>query len=162
MSTANPASTASLPPARGVASTPTGTRHPHRWIIAAVVIALAVVGLITYGFHEADQEADAKADQLIAAFQQAGLPVPANRDTITRTLGNDGGAVCDDPGGALRTGLLNAQLVNGASFVGQRPIRGAVNVVRGESLILQVYCPDQLPAFRDSVSGYRLDDTVKE
>jgi hypothetical protein len=73
-------------------------------------------------------------------------------------LGDDGGPVCRDPGDALNKALLDAQLVNGAAFVGQRPILSDPGVIRGESLVLQVYCPDQLGAFHDAVHGYHLDD----
>ena len=139
---------------------PEGWAQAHRWVIVIVLVALAVVGLITYGFAQRNQEADAKADQLVTELQNAGLRVPASHDTITNVLGNDGGLVCEDPGSALRKALLDQQLVNGAAFVGQRPVIGDVHLVQGTVIVLQVYCPDKVDAFRDALNNYKLDNVV--
>lgn len=138
-----------------------GWSQPHRWAIVAVLVVLVVVGLLTYGWMHSNAEADRKADQLIQQLEAAGLPVPANRDTITRVLGTDGGPVCDDPGSALRKALLDQQLTNGGSFVGQRPVRASRNILRGELIVLEVYCPDQVEALRDRIDDYRVDDVDK-
>lgn len=133
----------------------------HRWVIVAVLLVLVVIGLVSYGFEESDERAEAKADQLIAALQVADLPTPENRDTITRVLGNDGGPVCEDPGNALRRALLNASLVNGAAFVGQRPIRAERNLLEAQLLVLEIYCPDELEDLREHIDDYRVDDVSK-
>lgn len=138
-----------------------GWAQPHRWAIVAVLAVLVVVGLLTYGWMHSNAEADRKADQLIQQLEAAGLTVPVNRDTITRVLGTDGGPVCDDPGSALRKALLDQQLTNGGSFVGQRPVRASRNILRGELIVLQVYCPDQVDALRDRIEDYRVDDVDK-
>lgn len=138
-----------------------GWSQPHRWAIVAVLAVLVVVGLLTYGWMHADDEAERKADQLIQQLEAAGLPVPANRDTITRVLGTDGGPVCDDPGSALRKALLDQQLTNGGSFVGQRPVRASRDILRGELIVLEVYCPDEVDALRDRIEDYRVDDVSK-
>jgi hypothetical protein len=41
------------------------------WIIGAAVVALMVVGLITYGAHEASEAAQQKAATLTQSFEQA-------------------------------------------------------------------------------------------
>lgn len=135
----------------------TGWAQTHRWVIVVVLVALVAVGLGVYRFHHQDAVAEAKAEQLTAELRRAGLPAPST-DTIARVLGDDGGPVCRDPGDALNKALLDAQLVNGAAFVGQRPILGDPDMILGESLVLQVYCPGQLTAFHDAVRGYHLDD----
>jgi hypothetical protein len=137
-----------------------GWAQTHRWVIIVVIVALAVVGLITYGFHQHDEAAQAKAQQLTEQLRAAGLRVPASQDTIVNVFGTDGGAVCDDPGGALRKALVDQQLVNGAANVGQRPVIGEVHLVKGATIVLQVYCPDKVAAFKDQVDGYHLDDVV--
>ena len=43
------------------------------------------------------RQASDKADEFIAALDEAGLTAPS-KDQITRVLGDDGGALCDDPG----------------------------------------------------------------
>jgi hypothetical protein len=133
-----------------------GWRHPHRWVIIVVLVALVVIGLVVYRFHARSPQADAKADQLITALHQAGLPAPS-RDTIARVLGPDGGPLCENPGSALNKALLDTQLVNGAAFVGQRPILGEANVIRAGEVALRVYCPDELAAFQAYVHTYHLD-----
>jgi hypothetical protein len=130
------------------------------WLIGLVVVVLAVIGLITYSGKQQSEEANAKATQLTQALQQAGLNVPADQDIITRSLGTDGGAVCDNPANALGRALLFDQLVNGASFVGRRPVIADTNVLKGELAILNVYCPEKVQQFRDKTQDLKLDDTL--
>jgi hypothetical protein len=137
-----------------------GWAQTHRWVIIVVIVALAVVGLITYGFHQHNEAAQAKAQQLTQELQKAGLRAPASQETIVNVLGTDGGPVCADPGAALRKALVDQQLVNGAANVGQRPIIGEVRLLRGAVIVLQVYCPDKVDAFRDQVNNYKLDNVV--
>ena len=148
-------------------STPAGApakeHDEHRflyWLIGLVVVVLAIVGLITYSGKKQTEEASAKATQLTQAFQQAGLRVPADQDIITRSLGTDGGAVCDNPASALGRALLFDQLTNGADFVGRRPVIADTNVLKGELLILNTYCPEKVQQFRDKTQDLKLDDTI--
>jgi hypothetical protein len=105
--------------------TPQEAPESHRTmyiVIGAVLVVLCVVGLIVYDAAQDNQEAQAKADQLVQQFERAGLPVPADTDQIVATLGDDGGAVCANPANALGKANLADQLTNGASFVGRRPV----------------------------------------
>jgi hypothetical protein len=135
--------------------------HAHRWVIVGVLLVLLVIGLLSYGVSE-NRQADAKADELIAALERAGLPTPESRDTIVNALGDDGGAVCEDPGSSLRKALLDQSLVNGASFVGQRPIRADGDLLRAQLIVLRVYCPDEIDGLRDRIDDYRVDDVDDE
>lgn len=132
------------------------------WIVGGVVVVLIVIGLIAYNSQESDQQAQAKAQELTQKFEQAGLPVPADQDIIIRSLGDDGGAVCENPANALGSAMLNDQLSNGAAFVGRRPVVADRRVVLGELLILETYCPDELQEFRDQFDDFKYDDTIKE
>jgi hypothetical protein len=143
--------------------------HEHasartRWIIylafGVVAVILAVIGLVTYRHHEASETASAKADQLIAALQEAGLTPPA-KDQIVRVLGEDGGAMCEDPGAALNQAIRNQVGSNGAAGPGQRPGPIASHTIQGEILALQIYCPDQLPEFMKYVDGLDLRDLIR-
>ena len=101
------------------------SEHDHRpvyYAIAGVLIVLTVIGLFTYASGSDDREAQDKAQQLTQEFEAAGLPVFASQDQITAALGNDGGAVCDDPAAALRKANLNAQLVQRGLVRRQRPV----------------------------------------
>jgi hypothetical protein len=131
------------------------------YIIAAVFVGLLlVVSLLSYRSKESSQAAEQKANQLIAALQKAGAH-PPTQDQIVRVLGDDGGAVCDDPSGALRKAILLGQIMNGAAGPGMRPVIGDNRVVRGELLVIGIYCPDELPRFQEFVNNLKFDDTVK-
>ncbi|MGW5240068.1 hypothetical protein ACWEOW_14160 [Monashia sp. NPDC004114] len=139
------------------------THREHRTmyiIIAAVFVVLLVVSLFTHRAKESTEQAQAKANQLILALKAAGLPAP-NQDQVVTVLGDDGGAVCDDPSGALRKSIFLGQLMNGAAGPGMRPVIADNRVVKGELAIIKIYCPDQLPSFQEFVNGLNLDNTVK-
>jgi hypothetical protein len=42
-----------------------------------------------------------------------------------------------------------------------RPIISDNRVVRGQLLVLKIYCPDKLPSFQEFVNGLNLGDNVK-
>lgn len=132
------------------------------WVIGAVLLALLVGGIAIFRHESHSRKASAKTRQLTAALRAEGLDVPIGTETITRVLGSDGGPVCDDPGSALAKGILLGQLSNGASSVGQRPVIVGRQVVQGELIVLKVYCPDQVPKFRDLVAGLKFDNTIKD
>ena len=48
--------------------------------------------------------------------------MPVDQDIFVRSLGSDGGAVCDNPANALGRATLLDQMTNGADFVGRRPV----------------------------------------
>ena len=131
------------------------------WLIAVFVGALMIVGLITYSGQKSNQQAQQKAQQLVTKYEQAGLPVPEDIDIVIRTLGDDGGAVCDNPASALGKATLADQITNGADFVGRRPVIIDRDLVIGELLILQTYCPEHLEKYRERIDDYKYDDTVE-
>ena len=144
--------------------TPQEAPESHRTmylIIGAVLVVLCVIGLILYDAAQDNQEAQANADQLVQAFERAGLPVPSDTDQIVATLGDDGGAVCANPANALGKAMLADQITNGASFVGRRPVIFDRRFVVGEALILQIYCPDELPDYQEQIDELKYDDTLK-
>ena len=152
------------------APTPTPPQEPPSgnglgviyWVIAGVLVVLVIVGLITYSGEKQDQEAEAKAEQLSQRLEQAGLPVPPELDIIVRTLGTDGGNVCENPASALGRATLNDQITNGADFVGRRPVIIDRRIILAEALILDTYCPEKLDEFRDKFNDYKVDDTIKD
>ena len=152
------AATPSRPPIEQ--SSDTGDRLIF-WIVGGTVLLLMVVGLFTYSAKERDEESQALAAELTQKFEQAGLPVPEDQDILVRTLGNDGGAVCDNPADALGRALLLEQLGNGASFVGRRPVIADRRVVLGQALIMETYCPDELDEFRQNFDDLKYDDVIK-
>ena len=131
------------------------------WIVGALVVLLAIAGLFVFNSKESSEQAVAKAQELTAKFEQAGLRVPEDQDILIRTLGDDGGAVCDNPADALGRALLLDQLSNGASFVGRRPVIADRRAVLGQALIMETYCPDELDEFRENFDDLKYDDVIK-
>jgi Tfp pilus assembly protein FimT len=139
---------------------PGRTRRTIYIVVGVVVLVLAVIGLISFHSGKETAEAEAKADQLSAALGAAGAPVPS-KEQIVRVLGDDGGAVCDNPNSALKKATLYGQLTNGAAGPGIRPVIADTRVVQGELLVLKIYCPDQLPEFRELVGSLKLADLLR-
>ena len=132
----------------------TSTQHGRRvtyLVIAGALALLLVVCLVFYRSAQSSQQAQDKANQLTAALQKAGVNAVPSQEQIVRVLGDDGGAICQDPASALRKALLFSQLTNGAGGPGMRPVIVDRKIFKGELLVIQIYCPDQLPQFQQLV-----------
>ena len=134
------------------------------WIIGGVVIVLCVAGLIAYTGQKEDERATQKAQELTQKLEQAGLRAP-DQDILVRTLGDDGGAVCDvaeDNDDGLAKAILYDQLTNGAGHVGKRPIIADRRVVQGSILIVETYCPEEIDKLREAVDDLEFDDVIED
>lgn len=128
-------------------------------VVTYVVIGiffLLLTGVAMFSFLSAreDQRATEKASQLSAELAAAGMRVPTS-EQIARSLGDDGGAVCADPGNALRRGVLYGMLTNGAAGPGQRPVIVDNNVLHGQLLIMKVYCPQYVERLQEVVDDLK-------
>lgn len=123
-------------------------------IVAAALVILLVVALFAGHSARSTRTAQTKADQLTAALRAVGARAPSH-DQIVRVLGDDGGAICADPNGALNKATLLAGLANGAGGPGTRPVVADSRLVKGETLVISVYCPDKLAGFQQFVTGIR-------
>jgi hypothetical protein len=88
--------------------------------------------------------------------------VPQDQNVFVRSLGSDGGAVCDNPATALGKATLADTITNGADFVGRRPVIIDRRILQGEKLILETYCPDKLQAYRDQIDDFKTDNVLKD
>lgn len=131
------------------------------WIVGSVVVILCIVGLFTYRSGQEDQRAADLAGELTQKIESAGFVAP-DQDIIVRSLGDDGGAVCEDPADALRTAILHDLVANGASFVGRRPVIADRRIIAGQALILETYCPEELEKFRAKFDDLKFDDTLND
>ncbi|MGW5309588.1 hypothetical protein ACWEQ0_06885 [Nocardia thailandica] len=129
-------------------------------VVAITFAILLVVGLFAFSSASSNAQAEAKADQLITALERAGVAHPPSRDQVVRVLGEDGGAVCADPNSALTRAALLAQLANGAGGPGTRPVIVDERVLRGELLVLSIYCPEHLDDFQQFAHDLRTGDVV--
>lgn len=136
----------------------------HRWIYLGsivLLVAMLVTGLLSFSQLHATDRANEKAKQLSAKLSSAGYPVPTH-DQITHTLGEDGGAVCEDPANALNQAQWTYGMSNGAGGPGQRPVLSDREIVRAEAIVLSVYCPGRLAALQDKIDDLDLRDTVRK
>jgi hypothetical protein len=132
----------------------TSTQKDRRLVYIVITVALVlllIICLVFYRRAESNQEAQDKANQLIAALQQAGVRAVPSQEQIAGVLGDDGGAICKNPASALRQALLFSQLTNGAGGPGIRPVIADSKIFKGELLVIQIYCPDELPQFQQMV-----------
>ncbi|MFF2086903.1 hypothetical protein ACFVVM_24275 [Nocardia sp. NPDC058176] len=135
----------------------------RRWIYftaGALLVVFALIGLFTFSEIRHDAQAQAKAEQLHDNLVAAGLPAPDPR-IIANSLGEDGGAVCQDPDSPLIKARYQAAISNGAAGPGQRPVIGSNDSAEAVAQALAVYCPDRLPAYLDHLGTLKLDDTTK-
>lgn len=131
------------------------------WTAMGLLIALVVVALLSFRAAASTREAQDKADQLIAAIEGAGGQ-PPSQEQVVRVLGDDGGAVCDDPASALRRAIFYGQLSNGAAGPGMRPVIADNRAVQGQLLVVDIYCPDELEDVQTWVEDLKLDDVVED
>jgi hypothetical protein len=139
-------------------------RSEHRWIYlgsALVLVALLVAGLLTFKQVHDSVQANAKANRLATRLADAGYPVP-DHGTIVRTLGQDGGLLCDDPGNPLVKAQAKIAMSNGADGPGQRPIIDDTLAINAAEIAVSVYCPDKIGQFKKAYGDLKYADTATE
>jgi hypothetical protein len=141
-------------------SQPTRERSWLYVVSMVLLVVLVVAGLITFRSARATAEAAEKADELIAALQDAGATRLPSQEQVARVLGTDGGAVCEDPGDALNRAVLLSMLANGAGGPGARPVIADSRAVQGQLLVIETYCPEHLEEFQQFVDDLEFDDVA--
>ena len=131
------------------------------WVALGLLVVLAVVALLTFSAARSSAKASEKADELIAALVESGARAPSHGQVV-RVLGDDGGAICEDPGNALKRAVLNSQLTNGAAGPGQRPVIVDERVVAFELLVIRTYCPDELDGLADRLEDFEFEDVINQ
>jgi hypothetical protein len=133
------------------------TSHRKIYLIVGGVLAvLLVVMLVTYRYNRSNEEALAKAGQLISAFEDAGLRPPKDPARVADVLGTDGGTVCGSVGSGVGRGLAKLHLMVGGSYA-TRPVINERRVGTGLLLIVETYCPDELPDAQQFVDSLRFN-----
>ena len=136
------------------------TRRTTYVVLGVVVLLLAGVALLTFGSAQSTAQAEAKADQYLAELSANGLRTPS-KDQVVQVLGDDGGALCDDPAAALNRAALYGMLTNGAGGPGARPVIADNNVVKGQLLAIKVYCPGELEKFTEVTDSLTYADVAQ-
>lgn len=137
----------------------------RRWIVytaaALIAVAVGVLMAVLYANHHANQDqelAEQRAAELHAKFEAAGITA-FDEDQIVAVLGADGGGFCADPA-ALVDATSNLGSTNGATGPGNRQSLLDERRLEGDKLVIEVYCPDQLPAFEEYVDSLTLDSST--
>ncbi|WP_425956480.1 hypothetical protein [Xylanimonas sp. McL0601] len=138
---------------------PTRERSMLYLVVGIAIGVLVVLGLVFFRQGKASADAEAKADQLIQALNDAGATVSPAKDRVVAVLGDDGGAVCANPNYALSRSTLEAQLTNGAAGPGMRPVMAERRRLEGIQLVIQIYCPDELKDFQAYVESLKTVDS---
>jgi len=131
----------------------------HAWIY--VVLIGAIVALMAAGvaMHQNEQDsatARAKAKELTAALQAAGLRAP-DEHTAVAIFGSDGGRFAEGVGNALMEAEFAMQ--SGNAGPASRAVILDEDLRRAGSIILEVYAPQKLAAWEDFLSGLKLGET---
>jgi Tfp pilus assembly protein FimT len=145
---------------RATVNDPARTRRTTYVVLAVAFLLLLGVALVAFSSNKSTAEAEQKADQFIAELTAAGLRAPS-QDQVVRLLGDDGGALCDDPASALNRAAVYGTLVNGAGGPGSRPVIADNNVLKGQLLAIKVYCPDELAEFTELADALKTADVAK-
>ena len=130
------------------------------WLVIGGLGVLLVVMLVAWNYDRQNAEADAKAQQLIAAYEKAGLPTP-DQDEIARVLGDDGGAVCETADSELVQSYWKLRLMIGGEFyVRAAPLDGRIR--EGLLLVVDTYCPEKRPDIEDFFEGWDFENVVRD
>jgi hypothetical protein len=130
------------------------------WIVGGALGVLLIVMLVAWDYDRQNDEADAKAQELIAAYEAAGLTAP-DQDQIARVLGADGWQVCETADSELVQGYWKLRLGVGGE-VYTRPVRLDEQVRQGLSLVVDVYCPEKRPDIEEFFEDWDFDDVVRD
>jgi hypothetical protein len=129
-------------------------------IVGGVLAVLLIVMMITWTYNRSNEQAVAKAQQLITAFEKAGLRAPNSAEEVARVLGNDGGAVCASVHNGVALGIAKLNLsVGGAFYI--RPVIADRKLATGLGLIVQTYCPEKIPSVQKFLDSQHFGNVVR-
>ncbi|WP_400999431.1 hypothetical protein [Agromyces sp. GXQ0307] len=142
----------------GSETQPTRERSVIYIVTVAVLVVVAAIALFSFLAARQDVRAEDQAEELIQALEAEGVDVRLTPEQVASVLGDDGGAVCANPNGALSRAVLLDRLTNGAGGPGLRATIVEQRLLTGQLLIIETYCPDELDEFQEFVDGlYTVD-----
>ncbi|GAB4582861.1 hypothetical protein [Nocardia sp. IFM 10818] len=139
---------------------PESVRRTTYLMVAVILVAVAVIGVIIFRQERGSDAALRKAEVLRSRLTEAGLAAPEPR-VIADSLGADGGLVCQDPESPLIKARYQAAISNGASGPGSRPVIADGDIFTATALAIETYCPDKLASYLQETGTLRTSDTVK-
>jgi hypothetical protein len=130
------------------------------WIVGGAMAVLLAVMLITFSYNRYNQEAQAKAEELITNFDKAGLRAPKDPERVAKVFGTNGGPVCASVGSGVAVGIAKLNLSVGGAFY-TRPVIADGRVVKGLLVVVQTYCPEKVPEVQDLIDSQRFENVIR-
>ena len=130
------------------------------WIIGGVLVVLCVIGLVTYSGEKETQRGAGQGEGAHAEARSRRAPHAPGPGHLRPHARHRRRHRLRQPGKRVGKAVLYDQLTNGADFVGRRPVIIDRDILRGEALILETYCPDQLEHYRDKIDDLKTDDVA--
>jgi len=139
-----------------------GESRPRRLavqlITAALVLAVVLSGCQGSPAKDPDSpEALSKAQQLQEKLEEAGLDVP-DTDTLVKLYGTNGGVACMYSGSDFQTYYNLVHFGN----TGRRPTYLDPSAVAYDLAVIEVYCPENLDAYREAVEEWDTEQLIPE
>ena len=139
--------------------------HANRFVSTvawALLVVSIVIGLVTLRLRPGHPAGQDKADEFIAALDDAGLTAPPTRTRSPACSATTAARLRRPRTSALRQAITYTQLANGAAGPGMRPIIADRPVsCRASCSIIQIYCPDELEDFQEFVDDLKSDDVTE-
>ena len=130
-------------------------------IVGGVMALLLVVMLVTYNYNKDNEEALAKAEQLIAAMDKAGLRAPNDATRSPASSATMVGAVCASVEDGVALGIAKLNLSVGGAFY-TRAVIADQRLATGLLVIVQTYCPEKVPTVQEFLDSHRFDNVVRD
>ena len=131
------------------------------WIVAGVLGVLLIVMLVGWNYDRQNDEANAKAAELIAAFEDGRASGPGSRirsrgrsaTTAARSARRRTASSCRATGSSGSWSAASSTSAPSGSTGGS---------ARGLSLVVDVYCPEKRPDIEDFFEDWDFDDTIRD
>ena len=122
-----------------------------RWAAGRGPAVLAAVAVLSAcGSATSEGQSAARAQQLVSSAQAAGVAPRLTVDVAESLYGSSAPQVCD----ALDGGVSSAEsMLLTLNPAGRRPKVISTDAVTYGRLVVQTYCPQDLPTYDDLVSG---------
>ena len=132
-------------------------------VVAVVLVILAVIALSLFRTRPRRTEAAEREGRPARSRRSSRRAGGALRDQIVRSLGDDGGAVCANPGRRSDAGdSSDGLLTNGAGGPGKRPVIAENKVLQGQLADHRGVLPGGAAKFQEFVDRPRRRRTARE
>jgi len=126
-------------------------------VVGLVLGVLLLAGYLLFRSARSNVEAEEKANILITRLVQEGARTPS-QEQLVRLFGTDGGSICADPDAAFARATSEGGISGGGP--GTRPVLPESALIRGQLLVVEVYCPEKLAGFKNFLNQQGFSDVT--